>query len=96
MLQKGSDCTLLNLSLFFSCFIKSKKSFFKSKISHWYLDAEKYNFLHLKGNNLSDEVQKCLKPNCRSITWKTLRQESYVLDNDEAIIRFVFDSGLQV
>ena len=50
----------------------------------------------LKGNNPSNEVQKCLKPNCRSITWKTSRQESYVLDNEEAIIAFEFDSALQV
>ena len=51
----------------------------------------------LKGNNPSNEVQKCLKPNCGSITWKTLRHETLAAkDDDEGVISFKFDSGLQV
>ena len=53
-------------------------------------------FPNLKGKNLSEDVQKCLIPNCLSTTWKILRQESFVLENENANIEFRFDSGLKV
>ena len=51
-------------------------------------------FPNLKGKNLSEDVQKCLIPNCLSTTWKILRQESFVLENENANIEFRFDSGI--
>ena len=53
-------------------------------------------FPNLKGKNLSEDVRKCLIPNCLSTTWNILRQESFVLENDYANIEFRFDSGQKV
>ena len=39
-------------------------------------DPGKYNF-SLKGTIQSQKIQKCLKPNCNTITWRSLRAEPY-------------------
>ena len=58
---------------------------------------EKYNFLYKKGINIPKEVQKCLIPNCSTMTWKILRQETLSKYGiGRSVLSIVFDSGRKV
>ena len=48
----------------------------------------------VKGNNLSQDVKKCLIPNCVTTEWKIIRRETF---NDNGTgLEFAFDSGKKV
>ena len=50
----------------------------------------------IKGFNLSLDVQKCLIPNCNSLTWKITRHDSSNISPNTSGVGFDFDTGRKV
>ena len=55
-----------------------------------------YAISPFKGNNLSHEVNECIKPNCHSTTWKVTRRNKFQISPRGTMLVFVFDSTLKV
>ena len=52
--------------------------------------------MFFSGKDLSMEVQKCLIPNCATVTWNILRQETIRYGMNKSMVVIEFDSGRKV
>ena len=52
--------------------------------------------MFFSGKDLSMEVQKCLIPNCATVTWNILRQETIRYGMNKSMVLIEFDSGRKV
>ena len=52
--------------------------------------------MSFSGKDLAMEVQKCLIPNCATVSWNILRQETIRYGMNKSIVVIEFDSGRKV